>query len=96
MTINLEILGLYDIIIFADDSGSISTREPKEDNMSRFEILKNVIETIGFWTTLLDPDGIVVRFFNSSIEAMELEIHRILSIYLHMYDQVVQLLWIKI
>lgn len=69
MTTDLAVIGLYDIIIFADDSGSMSTREPKEDNMTRFDILKNVIETIGFWSTLLDPDGIVVRFFNSSVEA---------------------------
>lgn len=68
MTTDLAVLGLYDIVIFADDSGSMSTREPKEDNMTRFEIMKIVIETIGFWSTLMDPDGIVVRFFNSKVE----------------------------
>ena len=68
MTTDLAILGLYDIVIFADDSGSMATTEPTEDNMKRFDIMKNVIETIGFWSTLMDPDGIVVRFFNSSIE----------------------------
>lgn len=69
MTTDLAVLGLYDIIIFADDSGSMSITEPNEDNMSRFDIMKNVIGTIGFWSTLMDSDGIVVRFFNSSIEA---------------------------
>jgi len=69
MTTDLSVLGLYDIVIFADDSSSMSLREPKEDNMTRFDIMKNVIETIGFWSTLMDYDGIVVRFFNSSIEA---------------------------
>lgn len=69
MMTDLAILGLYDIIIFADDSGSMALREPKEDNMSRFDLMKNVIGTIGFWSTLMDPDGIVVRFFNSNVEA---------------------------
>jgi hypothetical protein len=69
MATDIAVLGLYDIVIFADDSGSMGCREPKEDNMTRFDILKNVIETVGFWSTLLDPDGIVVRFFNSVVEA---------------------------
>lgn len=69
MATDLAVLGLYDIVIFADDSSSMSTREAKEDNMTRFDIMKNVIETIGFWSTLMDPDGIVVRFFNSHVEA---------------------------
>ena len=68
MTVDLAVMGLYDIVIFADDSGSMSTRESKEDNMTRFDIMKNVIETIGFWSTLMDSDGIVVRFFNSNVE----------------------------
>lgn len=68
MTTDLAVLGLYDIIIFADDSGSMATTEPNEDNMKRFDIMKTVIETIGFWSTLMDPDGVVVRFFNSGIE----------------------------
>ena len=68
MTIDLAVLGLYDIILFADDSGSMGLTEPTEDNMKRFDIMKTVIETIGFWSTLMDPDGIVVRFFNSNEE----------------------------
>jgi hypothetical protein len=68
MVTDLAVLGLYDIIIFADDSGSMGTTEQSEDNMKRFDIMKNVIETIGFWSTLMDPDGIVVRFFNSNVE----------------------------
>jgi len=68
MTTDLAVLGLYDIVVFADDSGSMSTTEPSEDNMKRFDIMKTVIETIGFWSTLMDPDGIVVKFFNSNVE----------------------------
>jgi hypothetical protein len=68
MTVDLAVLGLYDIVIFADDSGSMKTEEPSEDNLSRWQILKEVVKTLGFWATLMDPDGIVIRFFNSSVE----------------------------
>jgi hypothetical protein len=66
--LDLSILGLYNIILFVDDSGSMSTIEPKEDKMSRWDILKQVLKTISFWSTLMDDDGIDVRFFNSQYE----------------------------
>jgi hypothetical protein len=68
MAVDLAVLGLYDIIIFGDDSGSMATEEPKEDNLSRWEILKQVVKTIGFWSSLMDADGVVVRFINSAVE----------------------------
>ena len=68
MAIDLAVLGLYDIIIFGDDSGSMATEEPKEDNLTRWEILKQVVKTIGFWSSLMDVDGVVVRFINSMVE----------------------------
>jgi hypothetical protein len=68
MAIDLAVLGLYDIIIFGDDSGSMGTEEPKEDNLTRWEILKQVVKTIGFWSSLMDADGVVVRFINSMQE----------------------------
>lgn len=68
MMIDLAVLGLYDIVIYADDSGSMSTFEQNEDNMTRWDILKNVITTCGFWASLMDADGIVVRFINSNTE----------------------------
>ena len=68
MAVDLAVLGLYDIVIFGDDSGSMGTEEPKEDNLSRWEILKQVIKTIGFWSSLMDADGVVVRFINSMVE----------------------------
>lgn len=68
MAIDLAVLGLYDIVIFGDDSGSMGTEEPKEDNLSRWEILKQVVKTIGFWSSLMDADGVVVRFINSAVE----------------------------
>lgn len=67
MTVDLAVLGLYDIVLFLDDSGSMETFEPKE-NMSRFSILSEVVKTIGFWASLMDSDGVVVRFFNSNVE----------------------------
>jgi hypothetical protein len=68
MAVDLAVLGLYDIVIFGDDSGSMGTVEPKEDNLSRWEILKQVVKTIGFWSSLMDADGVVVRFINSMQE----------------------------
>lgn len=67
MATDLAVLGLYDIIINADDSTSMRLTEPNEDGLDRFTIMKIVINTIGFWSTLMDPDGIVVRFFNSNV-----------------------------
>ena len=68
MAVDLAVLGLYDIVIFGDDSGSMGTEEPKEDNLTRWEILKQVVKTIGFWSSLMDADGVVVRFINSMQE----------------------------
>ena len=68
MTVDFAVLGLYDIVIYADDSGSMATEEPAEDNMTRWEVLKNVISTCGFWASLMDADGVVVRFINSNVE----------------------------
>jgi hypothetical protein len=68
MAVDLAVLGLYDIVIFGDDSGSMGTEEPKEDNLTRWEILKQVVKTIGFWSSLMDADGVVVRFINSNQE----------------------------
>ena len=68
MVVDLAVLGLYDIVIFGDDSGSMGTEEPKEDNLTRWELLKQVVKTIGFWSSLMDADGVVVRFINSIVE----------------------------
>lgn len=68
MAVDLAVLGLYDIVIFGDDSGSMGAEEPTEDNLSRWEILKQVVKTIGFWSSLMDADGVVVRFINSMVE----------------------------
>jgi hypothetical protein len=65
---DLSVLCLYDIVLFADDSSSMNTQEPSEDHMSRWQLMKEVVKTIGFWATLMDEDGIVIRFFNSDVQ----------------------------
>jgi hypothetical protein len=65
MATDLAVLGLYDIVLFGDDSYSMSSTEPSEDNMSRWDLLREVLKTVSFWATLMDSDGVVVRFFNS-------------------------------
>ncbi len=62
--------GLYDIILFLDDSGSMSSAEDEgrpqsEANMNRYETLKHVVSTLVFCATLVDEDGISIRFMNS-------------------------------
>lgn len=67
MATDLAVLGLYDIVLYVDDSGSMNTSEPNE-GMTRWQLLKEVIKTIAFWGSLMDEDGICVRFFNSILE----------------------------
>jgi hypothetical protein len=69
MTLDLAVLGLYDIILFCDDSGSMSLNEPAEDNLTRHQILQQIMVTLSFWASLMDADGVCVRFFNLSQEA---------------------------
>jgi len=66
--VDLAVLGLYDIVILADDSTSMSWDDENE-NIPRWEVLKEILKTIGFWSTLMDPDGVVVRFLNKKIGA---------------------------
>jgi hypothetical protein len=68
MTLDLATMGLYDIILFGDDSGSMNTKEPSEDGLTRWQVLQEVVKTLSFWGTLMDENGIVVRFFNSLYE----------------------------
>ena len=68
MTADWAVLGLYDIVLFVDDSGSMSTVEKVEGNLSRFAILREVIKTISFIGSLMDSDGICLRFFNSTVQ----------------------------
>jgi hypothetical protein len=67
MATDISVLGLYNIILYLDDSGSMGTKESNE-NMTRWDLLKEVTKTISFWGSLMDIDGICVRFFNSNLE----------------------------
>jgi hypothetical protein len=57
-------LGLYDIAVLADDSGSMRF----EDNGARIQELSRILARIAQITTLFDDDGILIRFFNSATE----------------------------
>jgi hypothetical protein len=67
MACDLAVLGLFDIIFLGDDSGSMAKTEDSEDGMTRWELLRIVVKTLGFWATLMDPDGVVVRMFNNDL-----------------------------
>lgn len=61
---DLAQLALYDIVIFADDSGSMVFEERGE----RIDDLKLILGRVAEVATLFDDDGILVRFMNSSVE----------------------------
>ncbi|KAF2104831.1 hypothetical protein NA57DRAFT_71036 [Rhizodiscina lignyota] len=54
-------LGLYDIILYIDDSGSMQFEEGGE----RIQDLRVTLERVAYAATLFDEDGISVRFMNS-------------------------------
>lgn len=66
MATDIAVLGLYDCVIIVDDSGSMTKEE--SEGLTRFQILKEAVKTVGFWGTLMDPDGVVLRFLNSQKE----------------------------
>lgn len=61
---DLATLALYDIVIFADDSGSMIFEEGGE----RINDLKLILGRVAEVATLFDEDGIVVRFMNGHAE----------------------------
>lgn len=61
---DLSTLALYDIVIYADDSGSMIFEEGGE----RIADLKLILAKVAEVATLFDDDGIVVRFMNSRTE----------------------------
>jgi hypothetical protein len=58
---DFAMLALYDIALYADDSGSM-TRDDRVDD------LKMIIRMVSDICTAFDDDGIIVRFINSSAE----------------------------
>ena len=58
---DLARLGLYDIIIFIDDSGSMQF----EENGERIDDLKLILSRVVQAATLFDADGVHLRFMNT-------------------------------
>lgn len=54
-------LGLYDIVLYIDDSGSMEFAEGGE----RIKDLRLILERVAFAATLFDEDGISIRFMNN-------------------------------
>ncbi|KAK4702863.1 hypothetical protein P7C70_g3348, partial [Phenoliferia sp. Uapishka_3] len=63
--IDLVRLALFDIILYCDDSGSMSF----EEKGSRIEDLKMIVSRTAYAASFFDQDGIQIRFMNSKIEA---------------------------
>ncbi|KAK9802942.1 hypothetical protein WJX72_002270 [[Myrmecia] bisecta] len=64
MAYDLAALALYDIVIFADDSGSMVF----EENGERIQDLKMILGKVAEVATLFDDDGILIRFMNSNVQ----------------------------
>jgi len=62
-------LGLYDIVIFIDDSGSMAFEEGGE----RIKDLRLILERIASTATMFDEDGISLRFMNANYDVSLLE-----------------------
>jgi hypothetical protein len=57
-------LGLYDIVLLLDDSGSMQS----EENGSRIDDLKIILCRVSRAAALFDDDGVQVRFLNASVD----------------------------
>ncbi|KAK4046134.1 hypothetical protein OIV83_006330 [Microbotryomycetes sp. JL201] len=64
IAIDLARLALFDVILYLDDSGSMAF----EENGSRIEDLKLIVNKVATASAMFDSDGIQVRFMNSTIE----------------------------
>lgn len=62
-------LGLYDIIVFIDDSGSMAF----EENGERIKDLRLILERVASVATIFDEDGISLRFMNANYQINMLE-----------------------
>ena len=61
-------LALYDIILFIDDSGSMTF----EENGSRVDDLKLILNRVAYAASLFDDDGVQIRFLNNSIQGNDI------------------------
>jgi len=59
-------LALYDIVLYVDDSGSMQF----EEEGSRIQDLRLILDRVSFAATLFDSDGISIRFMNTDLSGM--------------------------
>ncbi|GAQ84526.1 hypothetical protein KFL_001930040 [Klebsormidium nitens] len=64
LAIDLAGLALFDIVILADDSSSMSFEEQGE----RIDDLKMILNRVAEVATMFDQDGITIRFLNSQAQ----------------------------
>ncbi|KAF8058948.1 hypothetical protein HT031_005516 [Scenedesmus sp. PABB004] len=63
LALDLSALALYDVVVFADDSGSMES-----DGGERIADLKLILGKVAEVATLFDDDGIALRFINSNAQ----------------------------
>lgn len=61
-------LALYDVVIYVDDSGSMSF----EENGERIKDLQLILQRAAFAATLFDDDGVELRFMNEDMPVQEI------------------------
>jgi len=59
---DLAQIGLYDVIVFCDDSGSMMQQQ-------RYETLKAVVRRITLIAAAYNTDGVQIRFINSTLDS---------------------------
>lgn len=64
---DLAVLGLFDIVMLVDDSGSTAAKDKDEDGMTRFEVIEEITKSYSFFASLMDEDGICFKFLNNVI-----------------------------
>lgn len=69
ITVDLVRLALYDIVMFVDDSGSMSF----EENGERIDDLKLILNRTAYVASIMDDDGLQVRFMNNTIQGNNLK-----------------------
>jgi hypothetical protein len=69
IAVDLCQIGLYDVIIFIDDSGSMAF----EENGERISDLKLILERVASVATIFDDDGVSLRFMNANYQPHLLE-----------------------
>lgn len=61
--LTIDRLALYDVVIYVDDSGSMSF----EENGERIKDLQLILQRAAFAATLFDDDGVDLRFMNEDL-----------------------------